>query len=79
MPNDDLAYARYRTSVAARRDRQDDRDALGGYVDTDHPDHVANSAPTRREAIEKADAALRLATLELDAAFAATRAVNLAG
>jgi hypothetical protein len=75
MPDTNSAYDRYRASVAVRRDCQDARDALGGYVDSDHPDHANNSTPARRQAICDADAALHLATTQLDAAFAAYRRI----
>ena len=58
------AYGRYSASVVARRECQGTRDALGGYVDADHADHLANSSPERRAAIIQADAALGKATRE---------------
>jgi hypothetical protein len=70
---DGPTYARYSASIEARRTCQNTRDALGGYVAIDHPDHADNSSSQRRQAIHDADSALQLATTEMDAAFAAHR------
>ena len=64
------AYERYSVSVQKQRACQDVRDALG-YVDADHPDHPDNADPVRRHAIQDADAALAVATTEMQDAFAA--------
>lgn len=71
MPTSGPAYERYLAAVQARRDCQDARDALGGYVDTTYPDHPNNSAPERRRAIRTADAALKAAAEAMQVAFAA--------
>ncbi len=77
MSNDDSPdVSRYQAAVAARRSAQDTRDALGGYVDRDHPDHADNSSPQRRKAIIAADAALQLAVEEMNEAFAAHRRLS---
>ena len=70
MFNSGSAYERYTASVQNRRACQDVRDALG-YVDADHPDHPNNADPVRRRAIQDADAALTVATTEMQDAFAA--------
>jgi hypothetical protein len=64
-------FQRYSAAIAVRSACQDARDALGGYVAADHPDHPNNSAPERRNAILRADAALQRATAEVDTARAA--------
>ena len=70
------AYDRYSAAVQNRRACQDTRDALGGYVETDHPDHPNNSTPERRRAIRNADAALKAATEAMQAAFAGLAATD---
>ncbi len=64
-------YLRYAAAVVNCRQCQATRDALGGYVAEDHPEHANNSSPERRAAIRQADLALARATTEIDAARAA--------
>lgn len=74
MPTSGSSYERYAASVAARRDCQDARDALGGYVEPNHPDHANNSSPQRRQAMLAADEALKAATTAMNVALAAHNA-----
>ena len=70
-------FARYSKAVQSRRDSQTARDALGGYVDSDHPDHPDRWSRRRRAAVLAADAALALTVIELNLAVAAHAAMSL--